>query len=185
LYEDRTDDQTVVANSNFTSQFNDNLIMNAGASFRDFKSHNYQSVLDLLGSFLDIDGFYRGNQAQSDLNNPNRQVVVGDTYGYNYNAAITLDAFTQFKFSYDKVDFYLAQSYSNTSYQREGLYKNGIYETISFGKSETVNFENFGFKGGITLKISGKQLLNFNAAHSTKAPTIRNTFQCTTKQFNS
>jgi hypothetical protein len=48
--------------------------------------------------------------------------------------------------------------------------------TISFGKSETVNFENFGFKGGITLKISGKQLLNFNAAHSTKAPTIRNTF---------
>jgi hypothetical protein len=27
--------------------------------------------------------------------------------------------------------------------------------------------------------------LNFNAAHSTKAPTIRNTFQCTTKQFNS
>jgi hypothetical protein len=56
------------------------------------------------------------------------------------------------------------------------LYKNGIYETISFGKSETVNFENFGFKGGITLKISGKQLLNFNAAHSTKAPTIRNTF---------
>jgi hypothetical protein len=49
------------------------------------------------------------------------------------------------------------------------LYKNGIYETISFGK-KTVNFENFGFKGGITLKISGKQLLNFNAAHSTKAP---------------
>jgi hypothetical protein len=40
LYEDRTDDQTVVANSNFTSQFNDNLIINAGASFRDFKSHN-------------------------------------------------------------------------------------------------------------------------------------------------
>jgi hypothetical protein len=179
LYEDRTDDQTFVANSNFTSQLNDNLIMNAGASFRNFRSHNYQNVLDLLGGafFLDIDGFYRGNQAQSDLNNPNRQVAVGDAYGYNYKyAATTLDAFTQFKFSYNKVDFYLAQSYSNTSYQREGLYKNGIYETISFGKSDTVNFENFGFKGGITLKISGKQLLNFNAAHSTKAPTIKNTF---------
>ena len=179
LYEDRTDDQTIVANSNFTTQLSDHLIINAGASFRDFKSHNYQKVLDLLGGayFLDIDGFYRGNQAQSDLNNPNRQVVVGDTYGYNYkSAANTLDAFTQFKFSYDKVDFYLAQSYSNTSYQREGLYKNGIYETISFGKSNAVNFENFGFKSGITFKISGKQLLNFNAAHSTKAPTIRNTF---------
>jgi hypothetical protein len=28
LYEDRTDDQTFVANSNFTSQINDNLIIN-------------------------------------------------------------------------------------------------------------------------------------------------------------
>ena len=179
LYEDRTDDQTVVASSNFNSQLNDNLIINAGASFRDFKSHNYQKVVDLLGGayFEDIDGFYNGNQSQSDLNNPNRQVVVGDAYGYNYKyAARTLDAFTQFKFSYNTVDFYVAQSYSNTTYQREGLYKNGIYETISFGKSDAVNFENFGFKTGITFKISGKKSLNFNASHSTRAPTIRNSF---------
>jgi hypothetical protein len=179
LYEDRTDDKTLVANSNFNTQFSDNLIINAGASFRDFKSHNYQKVVDLLGGnfFEDIDGFYTGNQSQSDLNNPNRQVVVGDAYGYNYKyAARTLDAFTQFKFSYSKVDFYMAQSYSNTTYQREGLYKNGIYETISFGKSEAINFENFGFKMGITFKISGKKSLNFNVAHSTRAPTIRNTF---------
>jgi hypothetical protein len=30
LYEDRTDDQTVVASSNFSTQLNENLIMNAG-----------------------------------------------------------------------------------------------------------------------------------------------------------
>jgi hypothetical protein len=90
--------------------------------------------------------------------------------------ANTLDAFTQFKFSYNKVEFYLAQSFSSTNYQREGLYKNGIYETNSLGKSEKVQFENFGFKGGVTYKISGKQLLIFNGAHLTKAPTIRNTF---------
>jgi hypothetical protein len=50
---------------------------------------------DLLGGafFSRHWWFYRGNQAQSDLNNPNRQVVVGDTYGYNYKyAATTLDA---------------------------------------------------------------------------------------------
>jgi hypothetical protein len=29
LYEDRTDDQTVVASSNFSTQLNENLIMNA------------------------------------------------------------------------------------------------------------------------------------------------------------
>jgi hypothetical protein len=39
-----------------------------------------------------------------------------------------------------------------------------------------VPFENFGFKGGILFKISGKQSLNFNGSHLSKAPTIRNTF---------
>jgi hypothetical protein len=179
LYEDRTDDKTIVANSNFNGQLNENLIINAGISFRDLKSHNYQKLLDLLGGayFEDIDGFYSGTQAQSDLNNPNRLVVTGDTYGYNYKfRANTLEAFSQFRFSYDKVDFFLAQTFSSTNYQREGLYRNGIYEMISFGKSQKVQFENFGFKGGIIFKISGKQSLNFNGAHLTKAPNIRNTF---------
>lgn len=179
LYEDRTDDKMVVATSTFNTQLTENTSLTAGASFKNLKSHNYQKLLDLLGGayFVDIDAFYNGNQSQSDLNNPNRQVVVGDEYGYNYNyVANTIDAFTQFKFSYNKVDFYLAQSFSSTNYQREGLYKNGIYETNSFGKSEKAQFENFGFKGGLIYKISGKQVLVFNAAHLTKAPTIRNTF---------
>ncbi|KDN53915.1 TonB-dependent receptor [Flavobacterium seoulense] len=179
LYEDRNDDKTLAVNSNFNSQLNDNLILNAGVSFRDLKSHNYQKMLDLLGGtfFEDIDGFYSGNQAQSDLNNPNRQVKTADVYGYNYKlSAAVLEAFTQFKFSYDKIDFYLAQSFSKTNYQREGLYKNGIYPTISFGKSQKLNFENFGFKGGMIFKISGRQSINLNAAHLTKAPNLRNSF---------
>ncbi|MFE3872254.1 TonB-dependent receptor [Flavobacterium sp. ZS1P70] len=179
LYEDRTDDNTFVATSIFNTQLNETVFLNAGASFKNLNSHNFQKLLDLLGGlyFDDIDGFYNGSKSQSDLNNPSRQVVVGDEYGYNYNyVANILDAFTQFKFSYNKVEFYLAQNFSSTSYQREGLYKNGIYGTNSLGKSEKVLFENFGFKGGITFKISGKKLLVFNGAHLTKAPTIRNTF---------
>jgi hypothetical protein len=179
LYEDRTDDKTLVANSIFNTQLSENTILTAGVNFKNLKSHNYQKLTDLLGGafFEDIDVFYNGNQSQSDLNNPNRQVVVDDIFGYNYNCvANVMDAFTQFQFTYKKIDFYLAQSFSSTTYQREGLYKNGIYETNSFGKSEKVKFENFGFKGGITFKISGKQVLLFNAAHLTKAPTLRSTF---------
>ncbi len=179
LYEDQVQAETGSVTTNVSAALSENIFMNAGASFKKMKSNNSQVLVDLLGGsyFNDIDAFYEGNQSQSDLNNPNRQVGVGDKYGYNFNfLATVLDAFTQFKFSYNKVDFYLAQQFSATSYQREGLYKNGIYETNSFGKSGPVAFENFGFKGGLSFKISGKQILVLNAAHATKAPTLRNTF---------
>lgn len=179
LYEDRTDDITVAATTNYNSQLSETLFVNAGASFKNLKSHNYQKVLDLLGGlyFDDIDAFYNGKQSQSDLNNPNRQVILGDVYGYNYTFdARTFDAFSQFKFTYQKADFYLAQNFSSTNYQRNGWYKNGIYETSSFGKSKKIAFENFGFKAGITFKISGKKLVIINAEHGTKAPNIRNSF---------
>jgi hypothetical protein len=179
LYEDRTDDKQITANSILFSDLSDNVKLNAGASFKKLKSHNFQNMLDLLGGqyFSDVDPFYSGDQTQSDLNNPNRQIKVGDEYGYNYNLnAVVADAFTQFKFTYKKVDFYLAQSFSRTQYQREGLYRNGIYANTSFGKGSKQNFENFGFKGGLTYKITGQHLLDFNGVYMTKAPNMRNTF---------
>lgn len=179
LYEDRTDDKTFAVNSNLNTQLTPNISFDGGITYQNLKSHNFQYLLDLLGGkyFEDIDPFYKGDLSQSDLQNPNRQVIKGDIYGYNYNFfANTINAFTQFKFSYNKTEFYLAQSYSVSNYQREGLYQNGIYPTTSLGKSEKINFENFGFKGGFTYKISGKQWLFFNGAHLTRAPSLRNTF---------
>ncbi|KOP37195.1 TonB-dependent receptor [Flavobacterium sp. WLB] len=179
LYEDRTDDKTFAVNSNLNTQLTPNISFDGGVTYQNLKSHNFQYLLDLLGGkyFEDIDPFYKGDLSQSDLQNPNRQVVKGDIYGYNYNfLANTINAFAQFKFSYNKTEFYLAQFYSVSNYQREGLYQNGIYPTTSLGKSEKINFENFGFKGGFTYKISGKQWLFFNGAHLTRAPSLRNTF---------
>jgi len=180
LYEDRTDDKTWIANTILSSQLADNIVFNGGFTFNKLKSHNFQNLLDLLGGnyFLDIDNYgTTPNQTQSDLNNPNKIVHEGDTYGYNYNLMATkMTAFTQFKFTYKKVDFYMAQSFDKAQYQREGLYRNGYYASNSFGKSDKVNFENFGFKGGLTYKITGRQFLSFNAAYLTKAPTMRNVF---------
>ncbi|WP_333876725.1 carboxypeptidase-like regulatory domain-containing protein [Flavobacterium sp.] len=179
LYEDRVEDKQWSANSYLNSAIADNITLNAGINFKKLRSKNFQKLIDLLGGtyFNDIDPFFTGNASQSDLNHPDRQVRVGDAYGYNYYLnATTFDGFTQFKFSYKKADFYLAQSFSRTEYQREGNYRNGIYPTNSFGKSKSVVFENFGFKGGLTYKITGKQFLDFNGLYMTKAPNLRNTF---------
>jgi hypothetical protein len=179
LYEDRTDDKLWSANSILNSSIADNIVLNAGINFKKLKSRNFQRLTDLLGGsyFLDIDPFYTGSSTQSDLNNPNRTIEKGDDYGYNYYLnAITFDGFTQFKFTYKKVDFYLAQSFSRSEYQREGLYRNGIYANNSYGKSSKAIFENFGFKGGLTYKITGRQMLDFNGVYMTKAPGMRNVF---------
>lgn len=179
LYEDRTDDDLWSANSVLNAGLSNHISMNAAVNFKRLKSHNHQNLLDLLGGsyFVDIDPFFTGDAIQSDLNNPDRQVGEGDTYGYNYNLfATTFDGFTQFKFAYNKVDFYLAQSFSRTEYKREGLYRNGIYANNSFGDSKTKVFENFGFKGGLTYKITGRHILDFNAMYMTAAPNLRNSF---------
>lgn len=179
LYEDRVQDNQWSGSSYLNSSIASNIVLNAGVSFRKLKSTNFQKLIDLLGGsyFNDIDPFFIGNAGQSDLNNPDRQVREGDAYGYNYTLnALTFDGFTQFKFTYKKIDFYLGQTFSRTEYQREGNYKNGIYTNNSFGKSATTTFENFGFKGGLTYKLSGKQFFDFNTVFMTKAPNLRNTF---------
>ena len=178
-YEDRTDDKTFTANSILYTRLSSVITFNAGAAYKRLKSHNYQNLTDLLGGqyFLDIDHFYFGDFSQPDLNHPNRQVDVGDTFGYNYNLfANVLDAFTQFRFSYKKIDFYLSQSFSRSVYQREGLYRTGLYPGNSFGESQKTVFENFGFKGGVTYKFSGRHLFVLNALRQSRAPSLRNTY---------
>ncbi len=179
LYEDRTEDDLWTANSILSSQLSDNIFFNGGVTFRSLRSENFQKMLDLLGPepLSDNDSFYLDEQSISDLNNPDRKVYEGNRYGYNYILrANTIDAFTQFKFTYKKFDFFLAQSYTRTDYQREGLYRNGLYANNSYGKSDKVEFDNFGFKGGVTYKLSGRNFFNVNAAYMTKAPSLRNTF---------
>ncbi len=180
LYEDRNDENSAAANSIFSNLLTDNVFVSAGANYLYSKTNNFKNMLDLLGGshFTDISTFgLTQEQQQSDLNNPFRKISVGEQYGYNYTIVVAkLEAFTQFKFIYKKVDFYLAQSFSRSSFQREGLYKNGYYPNHSFGKSEKINFDDFGFKGGLTYKISGRNYIDFNAIYMTKAPNTKDVF---------
>lgn len=179
LSEQRTDDKQFTANSILTSELSENISLNAAVNFKKLTSHNFATVVDLLGGdyLLNVDKFYPGSRGQFDLNNPDAHITEGGIFGYNYNLlANVVDGFTQFKFNYKKADFYLAQSFSRSEYQREGLFKNGNYSTNSFGRSEKVTFENFGFKGGLTYRVTGAHSLNFNGAYMTKAPNLRNTF---------
>ncbi|WP_196891279.1 TonB-dependent receptor [Aureivirga marina] len=179
LYEDRTEDNLFSASSIFNSSITEDIILDAGVRYKNLTSNNFAEMVDLLGGsyFLDYDQFAEGNKKQSDLNNPDRKIYIGDKFNYNYElTASTLNTFAQFQFQYNKVDFNISGSYTNTSYQRDGLYKNGTFENISFGKGEKQTFNDFGVKAGATLKLTGRHLVLVNAGYLTQAPYIRNTF---------
>ena len=177
LYEDRSDDKQFTANTILESSLNDNLTLNAAINYKRLKSRNFAEIIDMLGSntgYLNVDSF---DQVQFDLQNPDLVVGEGDNFRYNYNIeANVLSGFAQAQFKYNKVDFFLAGSYTATEYQREGLYQTETYPNNSFGKGRKLSFGGIGAKGGFTYKFSGKHIFNINAGYITKAPSIRNTY---------
>jgi len=176
LYEDRNDDSQLTANTILTSDITDNITLNGSINYTHLKSENFAEIIDLLGStgLLNVDSF---DNVQFDLQNPNRIVGEGDRFRYNYNLyANVLSGFAQAQFKYNKVDFFAGLSVSNTTYQREGLYQHEAYIDNSLGKGEKLSFTGLGAKGGLTYKISGKHVFDFNAGYITKAPSLRNTF---------
>ncbi|MEC4113666.1 carboxypeptidase-like regulatory domain-containing protein [Myroides pelagicus] len=179
LYEDRQDENVFSFNTDFKSTLTDNITFETGLNYRRSTISYYKKLTDLLGGtgYRDIDTYQEADKQDSDMQNPNRLVDVDDKFGYNYKMyADVVDLFTQFKFDYNKFDFYLAQKIGYTRYQREGLYQNAIYAYDSYGKSGAIDFNNFGFKAGMTYHITGRHALDFNAAYYNQAPTIRNTF---------
>ncbi|MDG5490907.1 TonB-dependent receptor [Psychroserpens sp. SPM9] len=189
IQEDRNDDSQFTVNTIFDTELSERIRLNAMVSYRNLKSENFANLKDLLGGtgYLDVDFFAEEDAnviqslediAQSDLNNPNRIVQEGDRYKYNYEIdANVLTGFAQAQFKYNKVDFYVGANISTTTYQRNGLFNNGNFAgSRSFGKSEKLDFSNYGVKVGGTYKITGRHLVDVNASYFTKAPSIRNSF---------
>ncbi len=180
LYEDRNDDKQLTVNTIFNSSINNNITLNGKLEYKRLRSHNFAEVVDLLGGngYLDINNFADTEaQMQNDLQNPNRVVGEGDMFRYNYKLnSDFVNAFAQAQFKYRKVDFYAAANVSRITHQREGLYQNGRFQNNSLGKSEKIDFTNYGVKAGATYKITGRHLLDANVAYLTQAPTIRNSF---------
>ncbi|WP_339916015.1 TonB-dependent receptor [Yeosuana marina] len=176
LYEDRVDDKQLTVNSILNAEWNEHILVDASINYKKLKSENFAEVLDLLGGtgFLNVDSF---DGVQFNLKNQNTIAGEGDTYGYHYNMlANVLSAFAQMQFNYNKTDFYVSTSLTNTQYQREGLFQTETFADNSFGKGEKLSFLGIATKAGFTYKLTGKHVFNVNAGYITKAPSIRNSY---------
>ena len=178
VQEDRIDDNQFSINSILNTRLSENILFNAAINYRNLNGEYFASVVDLLGAdgYLDVD--YFGDLTPNDLQNPNHFAKEGDRYKYNYElSASVISGFAQAQFKYAMIDFHIGANYTQTSYQRTGLFENGYFEgDRSFGAGEEVDFSTYGIKGGATYKITGRHLIDLNAGYFTKAPTMRNTF---------
>lgn len=184
LQEDRIVDNRFSLNSQLTIEINAEFTINATIEYKLLKGKNYAVINDLLGGggWMDTDLFYNGKELnfnQSDVNHPNRIVGIGDIYKYHYQlAAGDLSTFIQGQWRSNHFDWYLAGTFSALHYQREGIFRNGYFQSgaRSYGKSERLSFTTFGLKGGGLYKINGKHLLRIHTGFFTKPPSINNSF---------
>ncbi len=161
------------------------LKIDGGLNFRHQTTHYYNKLQDLLGAdyHVDINTFAERDfpndpdRLQSDLNNPNRIVYEGDTYGNDYKAKVQdLGLWLQGTYKLEKLDFLLAASVAHNSFYRTGNFKSGLFPENSFGDSEKSSFIPFQVKGGLTYKITSRHYLFGNATYQTNAPTFREAF---------
>ena len=186
LAEDRNDDRQFTVNSILNTTFNERLKLISKLTYTKLISENFASVKDLLGGsgYLDVDFFARanenssiGNRAQNDLRNRNRIANQGDRFKYNFELLATvLEAYSQLQFKTRRSDLYFAGQISQTTYQRNGIFQNGSYPNNSLGKSDLLNFTDYGLKTGGTYRFTGRHLVDYNVSFYTKPPTLRNTF---------
>jgi len=185
LIEDRRNDHNQWQfNTNYRKVINPNLTLSSGINLSWFKGKTYKVVEDLLGGdfYIDVDkfaerDFFDPNTAQNDLRNPNRVLREGDIFGYNYSSNINkYDAFVQADFTYAKFDYFVAANVSFTEFWRTGNMQNGKFPDASLGDSEKQNFTNFGIKGGVTYKITGRHFLVANGLYMTRAPYFRDSY---------
>lgn len=169
-------------------RFNDHISLQAGLNYNYTLSSEFMTVKDLLGGefWVDVDPFSDRDMfdptastdiLQNNLDDPNRHVVVGDRFGYDYNIhAMKLQAWVQNQHNYAHWDINYGVTFSWEEFYRYGHMRNGRAPENSLGKSKTLDFEDYAVKAGITYKLNGRNYFTVQAQYGTEAPLISDVY---------
>ncbi|MDB4108126.1 TonB-dependent receptor, partial [Flavobacteriaceae bacterium] len=148
--------------STLKTDLTDNIVLLTGLDWRDYTGKHYQTVTDLLGGQYFFD--------DSDVNNPNAALQVGDKRSYNNDGNVGwLGAFSQLEYDVNE-DFntFISLAVSNTSYQRVDYFK--FLDSDPLQTTDTYNFLGYSVKGGANYRIGQKHNVFANVGYFEKAP---------------
>ena len=179
------DQQTLTLNSVLNTKLTERINLSAGIEGSTTKGMHYKTMNDLLGAdyFIDVDQFAErdfqndSEKNQNDLNNPNRKILEGDRFGYDYDIYVnSANAWLQNTHRYNQWDFYYGFRINYTSFYRHGNMQNGRAPENSYGKGNTHDFVTQSTKLGLTYKLSGKHIFSGNLSYSELPPLAYNAY---------
>ena len=180
ILENRHSNQlNIMLNSYINHRLNNNMSLQGGVSFNYTKASFYKTIRDLLGGefWVDIDPFsdrditIAPDNLQNDLDHPNRRVVKGDKFGYDYDFwYYNASAWLQNTITTQHWDINYGLEMKYTQFFRRGHMRNGRAPQNSLGKSTVLNFENVAVKLGANYKIDGRNFLLAHLQYGTRAP---------------
>ena len=186
ILENRTNNQVqALFNSYVNTRIDDKTTFQGGVDFNYTRQSNYKTIRDLLGGefWTDVDPFsdrditLAPDNLQNDLDNPNRRVVKGDRFGYDYNYHVQkLQAWVQNQHNYAHWDINYGASFSWEQFYRFGHMRNGRAPLNSLGKSKTLHFEDYAVKAGVTYKLDGRNYFTVQAQYGTQAPIVTDVY---------
>ena len=160
-------------------RFSHQLTMMTGANANYTVSSYYKTIKDLLGGryWLDVDNFAERDfpdspeMAQNDMENPNRKVLKGDRFGYDYDIlTFKAELWHQWVLNLAKWEMFASVKGDYFQFQRDGKMRNGRAPENSYGKGDTHRFLTYGAKAGITFKLDGRNSFTGHAFYGTEAP---------------
>ncbi len=154
--------------STFKTDLTDNLALVAGLDLRTYTGKHFREVTDLLGGDYVFD--------DSDVNNPNRALQVGDKFSYNNDGEVGWQGvFTQLEYDLDKLNVFVAASVSNTSYKRVDYFQ--YTDNDPLGETDKYNFLGYSIKGGANYNLNDYHNIFANIGYFEKAANFGTVFQ--------
>jgi len=147
--------------STLKTDLNDNLSLIAGLDLRAYTGEHFREVTDLLGGNFAYDN--------SDVNNPNTALKVGDKFSYNNDGEVGWQGlFTQLEYNKDNVNVVVQAAVSNTSYRRVDYFN--YLDSDPLQTTDKYNFAGYSIKGGINFNIDDQHGVFANIGYFEKAP---------------
>lgn len=169
----------------FVSDINSSLSLRYALRMGVVSSRNFKRMRDLLGAtyHTDIDYFLLdddtfSHKTDNDVRNPDRRVVDGDIFGYDY--ALTegrISAEIGLGYSVGKWQINADMAFGRSLFRRNGHFEKELYAGArSFGRSDNVKLSPYALRATLSYAITPQHHLELGVMHSAHAPEMEDMF---------